>query len=315
MTKVAVTSKSFSKNTQLREALLKKYPSATFNDAGVNFTQETLITFLKGHDKAIVGLEKINAQVLEAIPELKHISKYGVGLDNIDFKALLAKDVLLSWTGGVNRRGVAELALCFMISAIRGVGLTNKKILNGTWVQHIGLGLREVKVGLVGLGHIGQELAPILRFMGVEVWAHDINDRKEFADKHGVKLTSLEDILHNCELISLHIPHTEKTHMLINHERLSWMKKGSFLINTSRGGIVDEEALYHHLTEGQLAAAAFDVFLEEPCHNMKLLSLENFLATSHIAGSARESVLAMGMAAINGLESGKKAEYQNFFSY
>ena len=314
-TKVAVTSKSFSKNPFLREALLKVYPNSKFNDQGLNFTNETLIEFLKGYDKAIIGLEKINSEVLEALPNLILVSKYGVGLDNMDLKALLQKDVLLSWTGGVNRRGVAELALCFMINVIRGVNLTNKKLLGGTWAQHIGFGLREVKVGLIGLGHIGQELAPILRFMGVEVWAYDIMDKNEFASRHGIKFASFEDVLKNCDVVSLHIPHTEKTHLIMNDTRLKIMKKGSFLINTSRGGIVDEEALYENLISGHLAAAAFDVFMEEPCRDEKLLNLENFLATSHIAGSSRESVIAMGLAAIEGLEKGKKAEHSNFFNF
>lgn len=309
--KIAVTSKSFSKNEVLRNELLTRFQEVRFNDEGKVFTPESLADFLKDADRAIVGLEKINLPLLQRLPNLKLVSKYGVGLDNIDLAALREKNVQLSWTGGVNRRGVAELAISFMINLIRGVSLSHRNLLGGKWETHIGFGLREMKVGIVGLGHVGQELAHLLRLMGVEVVAHDCMDKSLV----GFPMLPLNQLLAECDIVSLHIPHDDKTHHLFDETKLKMMKKGSFLINTARGGIVDEKALFQVLQQGHLRGAAFDVFAEEPVTSHALLALPNFLATPHIAGSAQESVLAMGRAAIEGLSGGKEAIRANFFNY
>jgi phosphoglycerate dehydrogenase-like enzyme len=300
--RVAVCSRSFSKNPLLRAELLARYPDVTFNDAGVQLHGDTLVDFLKGHHKAITALEVIDAQVLARLPELEVIGKYGVGLDMIDLAAMRAHGKRLGWTGGVNRRSVSELVIAFAIVMLRHVPAANREILSGVWRQHVGGNLTGRTVGIVGCGHIGKDLAPLLKAFGCRVLANDIVDFPEFYSLHGVEPVSLAALLERSDIVTLHVPLNASTRGLLSAERLASMKPGSLLINAARGGLVDERALKRLLLEKHLAAAAFDVFEEEPPKDAELLALPNFLATPHIGGSAAEAMLAMGRAAIEGLD-------------
>lgn len=313
---IAVTSRSFSLDPFLREKLLEKHPHARFNDEGKSLGGDELVAFLKGATKAIVALEKITTEVTEQLSDLKLISKYGVGLDNIDFKALEKRKIQLAWTGGVNKRSVAELALHFILGTVRGSFHSHHDMQSNHWVQFKGRNLTGKTVGLLGLGHVGKELIHLLKPFSVKILIYDINDRSDFCQQHGItQVRSLDDLLPQVDILSIHIPHTSLTHHLMDSKRLNAMKKGSFLVNTARGGLVDEQALYTALKEGHLASAAFDVFEIEPFTNQNLKSLRNFYFTSHIGGSSIESVHAMGLAAIDGLDQGKTAVPENFFDY
>jgi phosphoglycerate dehydrogenase-like enzyme len=299
--KVAVLSRSFSRHPILRGEMAAQYENVTFNDTGRTLAGDELIGFLKGHDSAIVALEKITASVFEALPELRVIGKYGVGLDNVDLRAAAAHGVKVGWTGGVNRRSVAELALCFIIAAFRGVSISQSEIRGGIWRQYLGRQISDATVGLLGCGHVGKELGRMLRALGVRVLAHDIRDISDYCAETGVESVGLEALLAQSDAISLHVPSTPDTANVINATRLAAMRRGAVLVNTARGGLVDELALKAALQEGQLSAACFDVFATEPPQDVELLNLPNFLATAHIGGSANEAVVAMGRAAIAGL--------------
>lgn len=314
-TQIAVASRSFSQDKFLRDSLLSRYSNVRFNDLGKSLSGDELVQFLNGAEKAIIALEKINDSILKNLPELKLISKYGVGLDNISFSDLEKNNVLLAWKGGVNKTSVAELALHFMLGTVRGSFHSHHDIQNGNWYQFKGHNLSGKTVGLLGLGHVGQELVRILKPFNVKILAFDVHDKKEFCDQHSVtQVKDLETLLTASEVVSVHLPHTSKTHNLLNAHRLKIMKKGSFLVNTARGGIVDEEALCEALQD-HLASAAFDVFEKEPFENETLKKLPNFYYTSHIGGSSIESIHAMGLSAIEGLENGKIARPENFFDY
>lgn len=303
MSRVCIASRSFSRHPVLRAEVLERYPDATFNDAGESLKGARLIEFLTGHDKAVIALEKIDGTVLDAVPELKAIAKYGVGFDGIDLHALIARGVQLGWTGGVNRRSVAELVIAFAISMLRLVPVANAEVRAGTWRQLVGRQLSDCTVGIVGCGHVGRELAQMLRAgFGCEVLANDIADHGEFYAAHGIVAADLDTVLANSDVLSLHLPFDITTENILNAERLAAMKPGAVLVNTARGGLVDETALKAALQSRHLAAAAFDVFAAEPPADTELLGLENFLATPHIGGSAEEAILAMGRAAIRGLE-------------
>lgn len=315
-TQVAVASRSFSQDAFLRGQLLAKYPNAKFNESGKSFHGEELVEFLRGSTKAIIALEKVNASVLRELPELKLISKYGVGLDNIYFEELRKHNVQLAWKGGVNRRSVAELALHFILGTVRGSFHSHHDIQNGNWYQFKGFNLTGKTVGIVGLGHVGQELTPMLKPFGVKILAYDIHNRASFCAQNGItQVSSLKELLAQSDVVTIHIPHTSKTHMMFNEEMMANMKPGSFLINTARGGIVDETVLYKKLQDKSIASAAFDVFQEEPFINEELKKLPNFYFTSHIGGSSIESIHLMGLAAIDGLDLGKEAIPANFFDY
>lgn len=300
--KVAVCSRSFSRNLVLRAELLARYTDVTFNDAGVQLAGKSLIDFLAGHDKAITALEVIDESVLAALPYLQVISKYGVGVDMIDMAAMRRHAKRLGWTGGVNRRSVSELVIAFAIALLRHVPAANREVVSGTWRQHVGGYLSGRVVGIIGCGHIGKDLVQLLRAFDCRILAHDIRNYAEFYTANGVEAVGLGELLSRSDIVTLHVPLDSSTQGMLDAHRLALLKPTAVLINAARGGLVDEDALKAMLKGKQLAAAAFDVFAVEPPLDRELLELPNFFATPHIGGSAVEAVLAMGRAAIEGLE-------------
>jgi len=303
MTKVTVLSRSFSRHPVLRAELLARYPDASFNDAGVSLSGEELIKALRGHQKAIVALEPISADVLDAVPELRVIAKYGVGFDKIDLAALITRDVSLGWAGGVNRRSVAELVIGFALSMLRKLPEANDAVCNDNWHQIVGRQLSDCTIGIIGCGHVGQDLGRILRTgFDCRVLAHDIQDHPTYYTETGVMPSSLDALLREADVISVHLPHDTSTANILDATYLSMIKASAILINTARGGLVDEMAIKQMLKAGTLAGAAFDVFACEPPEDQELLDLPNFFATPHVGGSTQESILAMGRTAIDGLD-------------
>ena len=301
-TKVAVCSRSFSRNPVLCAELLARYTQVTFNDVGAQLAGDSLVDFLKGHEKAITALEVIDDYVLSRLPDLQVIGKYGVGLDMIDLAAMRAHGKRLGWTGGVNKRSVSELVISFAIAMLRHVMAANREVLAGTWRQHVGGYLSGRTVGVIGCGHIGKDLVSLLKPFGCPVLVHDIVDYPEFYARHAIEPVTLEELLARSDVVTLHVPLDDSTRELLSAERLALLRPTAILINTARGGLVDEIALKKMLQNQRLAAAGFDVFAQEPPQDAQLLSLPNFLATPHIGGSAAEAILAMGRAAINGLD-------------
>jgi D-3-phosphoglycerate dehydrogenase len=302
-TPVAVTSRSFSRHEILRAELLDRYERVTFNDAGVALAGDALVRFLSGHAKAITALEWLDDAVFAALPELKVVSKYGVGIDMLDLDAMARRGVSLGWTGGVNRRSVAELVVAFAITLLHNVPAALDEVRQGLWRQLTGRQLSGRTVGIIGCGHVGKDVAVLMRGFGCRVLAHDIVDCPAFCARHGVEWSTLDALLESSDVVTVHLPLDASTRGLLDHRRLERMKAGAILINTARGGIVDEAALKRLLLDGRLAGAAFDVFASEPPDDPALIALPNFLATPHIGGSTEEAILAMGRAAIAGLDS------------
>lgn len=299
---VAVCSRSFSKNEILRQELVNLYPNAKFNDTGKQLEGDELIEFLRGYSKAITALETINDYVLSRLPELKVIGKYGVGLNMIDMNAMRKYGVRLGWTGGVNRRSVSELAVSFMIQLLRNIRQSNQDLLNSLWQQQVGGLLTNRTIGVVGCGNIGKDLIKILSQWGCNFLSYDILTFPDFYERYKVIPVDLSTLIQQSDIVTLHLPLDKSTKNIISRKLLSQMKKNALLINTARGGLVDEDALKDALLSNKIAGAAFDVFAEEPPKKLDLISLPNFLATSHIGGSSLESILAMGRSAIRGLE-------------
>ncbi|HEB78881.1 MAG TPA: phosphoglycerate dehydrogenase [Rhodospirillales bacterium] len=302
MSRIAVTSRSFSKHPVLREELLKHYGDVIFNDAGAKLAGNGLIAFLEGRGKAITALEKFDGGVFSALPELTVISKYGVGLDMIDLQAMAKHGVKLGWTGGVNKRSVSELVISFAVALLRYVPELNAEVKKGVWRQRTGRQLSGQTVGIVGCGHIGKDLIRLLQPFGCRTLAHDIRNFPEFYEETQTEPAGLEELLKTADIVTLHLPLDSTTQNILSAERLSWMKPDAILINAARGGLVDEAALKTLLYENRIAGAAFDVFATEPPEDSDLLNLPNFLVTPHIGGSSAEAILDMGRAAIKGLD-------------
>ena len=305
--KVAVTSRSFSRNSVLREELLQKYSNVKFNDEGLKLEGDMLVDYLKGCQKAITALEVIDDSLLSKLPELKVISKYGVGLDMIDMQAMQKHNVKLGWTGGVNRRSVSELVISFAIALLRHVPASHREVLSGTWKQHIGGHLSGRTVGIIGCGYVGQDLVKMLQPFECPILVNDIKSYKSFYEKYDIKAVEKEELLAESDIVTLHTPLDDSTRNMLTAERMSLMKSNAILINVARGGLVDENALKKMLMNEKLGGAALDVFLIEPPQDKELLKLSNFIVTPHIGGSANEAIVEMGIAAIDGLEKNSDA--------
>jgi D-3-phosphoglycerate dehydrogenase len=286
----------------LRAELLERYSQVRFNDDGQVLHGASLVDFARGHRKLITALERVDDAILERLPELEVISKYGVGIDMLDVRAMARRGVRLGWTGGVNRRSVAELALGFMLALLRQVPAANLDLRAGRWQNRLGRQLTGLTVGIVGCGHVGKDLARLLRPFQCRILAHDLLEFPEFYAEYGIEPAALSDLLRRADVVTLHVPFDASTANLLSAGRLALMKRDAVLINTARGGIVDEAAVKRMLIDGALAGAAFDVFAIEPPADPELLQLPNVLATPHIGGSSAEAVLAMGRAAIAGLD-------------
>ena len=302
MTCIAVAARSFTRNPVLRIELAEKYPNVTFSESARLLDGAALVKFLRGHDRAIIGLERIDESVLAELPELKIISKYGVGLDGIDLEAVARHDVKLAWTGGVNRRSVSELTLAFAIALVHRVPETSVALRAGEFQKLAGRQLTGRTVGIIGCGFVGKDLVALLAPFGCRILAHDIRDYSDYYATNGVEAVNLDRLLAESDIVTLHVPLDDSTRGMIGQAQLGRMQKGAFLINAARGGLVDEAALVDALTGGHLAGAACDVFQLEPDANPDLLALPTFLGTPHIGGSTAEAQLAMGRAAIAGLE-------------
>ena len=305
---VAVASHSFPKSQTLREELLARYPGSTFNETGRPLGRDALIAFLRGHAKAITGLETLDDAVFDALPDLRVVSKYGVGLDMIDLEAARRHGVAIRWTPGVNRQAVAELTIGFMIALCRSIVPLALDVREGVWRQPGGgRQLSSAVIGVLGCGHVGQQVARLCRAFGATVLAHDVRAYDEFYREYGVQPVAFSALLEQSDIVTVHVPLDASTRGLIGAHELSSMKRAAYLVNTARGGIVDESAVAAALVERRLAGAAFDVFTAEPPVNRELLRAPNFIGTPHIGAGTHDAVLAMGRAAIAGLDDGPEA--------
>jgi len=301
--RIAVCSRSFSRHSRLREALKSQFRDVKFNDEGKALSGDSLIEFLGDCDMAITALEKIDEYVVSQLPRLKRISKYGVGLDMIDLEALKRHGKQLAWKPGVNRRSVAELALTMMLSIIRRIPESQARIASGNWVQTVGNTLSGKTIGIVGCGNIGQDLFSLLKPFECQILVNDINESYDFFSMNDLEVTPLPQLLSQSDIVTLHLPLDELTKHILSRDRLREMKIGSVLINTARGGLIDEDALFEGIQEGRVVGAGLDVFEEEPPFSSRLLACPQVFPTAHIGGSAEEAILAMGMAAIRGLSA------------
>jgi len=301
---VAVASSSFSRNSTLRQELTLRYPLSRFNDTNRVLAGSELAAFLRGHTKAITGLDVLSDAVFRAVPELRVVSKYGVGLDMIDLDAARRHGVSVRWTPGVNRQAVAELTIALMIGLCRAIVPLARELSEGTWRRPGGRQLSSAVVGVLGCGAVGQTVARLCHAFGATVLAHDIRAYVDFYLETGVAPVSLERLLGESDIVTIHLPLDASTRGLIDARALARMKPSAFLVNTARGGIVDETALEAALREQRLAGAAADVFSVEPPVDAALLRLPNFIGTPHIGAATEEAALAMGRAAIAGLDGG-----------
>ena len=299
--RVAVTPPAFCKSQSLKTELLGHFPNAVFNEKDRYLSGPDLVDFLTDADAALIGRDPINTELIRSLPKLRMISKYGVGLDNLDPEALSRARIELRVTSGTNRRSVAELALGFMIGLCHNMSSGSEELKSGSWRREGGQELTGKSIGIIGCGNVGQELVRLLQPFQCKIWVRDIADRSGFCREFGAVETEFDEIIEEADIITLHVPLTENTENLIDKSVLAKMKPSAFLVNTSRGRVVHQGDLHQALVSGEIAGAGLDVFWEEPPVETEFLQLPNLMVTPHIGGNSREAVEAMGRAAIQNL--------------
>ncbi len=268
--------------------------------AGIGFSEvsrardlrrnEQLIEALAGADAVIAGAEPYTPRVIDALPALRAISRSGVGFDAIDLAACDRAGIAVCTTPGVNHHSVAEHAFALLFGIARGFPLTDRRVREGKWKRVTGPRVMGSTLGIVGLGRIGQAVATRAIGVGMKVLAYEPQPNAEFLAKWPIEIVSLDELLARSDYVSIHSPLTPETRHLINAKTLAKMKPGSVLLNTARGGLVDEAALCDALRSGHLRAAGLDVFEVEPLPlDSPLLSFDNVLLAGHVAGMDNES--------------------------
>lgn len=301
--KIVVTANAFSKNEVLVNHLIQTFDDCeiVFNTSG-RYSKEELISNLQDADGAIVGLDKIDESILSDCKHLKVISKYGVGLDNINLEDCKKYNVKVGWTGGVNKLSVAEMTLGYMLMLCRNLFTTSNELKNGIWNKSGGFQLSGKKIGIIGVGHIGKEVIRLLKPFNCEILVNDIINQDEFYKENNLIEVSKEEIFKTCDIVTIHTPFNNTTNNLIDKKVFEMMKNSSFIINSARGGIINENDLKYALQNKLIAGASIDAYAEEPPTDKELLVLPNLICTPHIGGNANEAVEAMGMSAIEHLK-------------
>ena len=299
--KVVVTPPAFYKSEALRLKLSSLFPNTVYNQNTDYLSGEELMEFLKDADAAIIGRDPVTQDTLNALPQLKMISKYGVGLDNVDLNAIKKSGIEFSITTGVNKRSVAELTLSFMIGLCHNIFISAERVKRGEWIREGGRNLSGKTIGIIGCGNVGKEVVKILKPFGCKILINDIEDRSKFCLKQGAIESSFELLIKESDIVSLHVPLTNLTRNMINKNVLKDMKVNAFLINTSRGPVVNPSDLHRALVSKEILGAALDVFCSEPPDDIEFLKLPQLMVTPHIGGNSIEAVEAMGQAAIDNL--------------
>lgn len=265
-----------------------------FNDTGKTFTEEQMIEMAKDVDGIIVGIDPITEDVIENAKNLKAISKYGVGMDNIDLEKAKEKGIKIKNTPGTNNISVAELAIGLMFDLARNISINVNKVKNNMWERVKGVELTGKNLGIVGCGSIGKKVVKRARGLKMSVLIYDpFFDDYQLIEDEKINQVKKEVLFEKSDFISLHLPLNSETKNIISKEELIKMKDSTFLINTARGGLIDEQALLWALENEIIAGAACDVFSEEPPGNHLLLEFDNFLLTPHMGANTKESVMRM----------------------
>lgn len=270
------------------------------NPQGRLLTEEELAALAEGALGLIVSTEPVTAAVMDrAGSALRVIARYGSGTDNVDVAAATERGIVVTNTPGANDVAVAELTLGLMLALARRIPAAHDAVRRGRWERPVGTELRGKRLGLIGLGRIGLEVAKLARAMGMEVTYYDVMRRPEEERRWDLTFAPLTEVVAQADVISVHVPLTPATHHLIGARELSRVKPGALLINTARGGVVDEVALLAALENGRLAGAALDVFEREPPPaDHPLLGHPKVIHTPHMGARTQEAVARMAEGAV-----------------
>ena len=294
--RVLVTPATFGAyDKQLCQELEEAVGEVIYNDRGRALTSDELKVLLPGCDGFIAGLDQVDRAALESADRLEVIARYGVGVDNVDLETAREKGITVTNTPHANSVSVAELTIGLMISLARSIPEAAGLVRNGNWPRLRGKSLEGKVIGLMGFGSVGQEVARRLQSWQTVVLANDPFVDEDLARPLDVRMVGLEELIHEADFLSLHLPLTIETRHMADADFFSRMKRGAYFINTARGELVDEEAMLRALDSGQLGGAALDVYAEEPPAADSAIRLHpHVMATPHCGAHTDGAASGMG---------------------
>lgn len=303
MKKILITPRSFAKynKEEIIQLLIAHGIEAEFNPVGQILSEDQLKEHLFDKDGVILGVDPLTKQVLAKAPHLKAVAKYGVGIDNIDLDYAKEHHIAVSRTVHANSNAVADYTFALLMSVSRRVVEINDGCKNGDWTKKVGLDVYGKKIGVLGLGDIGRGVVKRAKGFGMTVYGYDLYLDADYIKQNEIHFTTIAEIFKECDFITLHLPLTEKTQHLVNAELLATAKENLVLVNTARGGIVDETALYEACLNKEIFGAGIDVFETEPPEHSKLLELDNIVVGSHTAASTVGATEQMSLMAANNI--------------
>ena len=283
-----------------------------FNPIGKPLSEDDLIPLLKDCDGCIAGLDNFTAKVIESAPKLKVISRYGVGVDQVDLAAAKAKNIIVCNTPGANTQAVADLTFALLLATARKVPILDKKTRDGQWPRSNGIELYGKTLGILGLGAIGKAVAHRASGFSMKIISYDPYIDREYAESNNITSADFDTVIAEADFLSLHCPLATETKHIISADVMKSMKKGTFIINTARGGLIDEDAAYEFLKSGHLGGMGLDVYEIEPPTKSPLFELENVVLAPHTASHTAEAIEAMASMSVQNLIdvlSGKDCQY------
>ncbi len=298
--RILVTPTSYGKyDKNLKLKLEEMVKEVVYNTKGKPLSSDELASIIGDFDGMIAGLDEIDENVISKAKNLKVISRYGSGYDRVDIEAAKKTGIYVTNTPGANAISVAELTIGLAIAATRSIPYANIETKKGKWPRLKGITLQGKMFGLIGLGNIAKEVVLRLKGFNCKLVTYHPHRNPEFEGEHNIEYCSLNNLLGKSDFVSLHVPVLSTTSKMVNKDFLKKMKKGSILINTSRGELIDEDALYESLKSGHLRAAALDAFSKEPPnHDNPLLSLPQVIVTPHMGAGTDMAANEMGRIAM-----------------
>ena len=298
--RLLVTPTSYGKNEpRLKTELEQLAGSVAYNPTGKPLSSPEVAALIAGVDGYIAGLDIIDRPALEKADRLKVIARYGVGVDQVDLEAAREKGIIVTNTPGANSVSVAELALGLMLALARQIPEAVQSVQQGKWPRYAGVSLEGKTVGILGLGAIGKQLARRLAGFDCTILAYDPFADENFVEEYRIELAPMDMLIARSDFVSLHLPLLPETRGLVNDAFLARMKKGAFLINTTRGEVIDEAALLRALESGHLRGVGLDAFTVEPPETSNpLLHLPQVIATPHLGAQTDGATSNMGWFAM-----------------
>lgn len=256
----------------------------------IPYSRERMMEEIVDADAWIVGLESADKELLEKATKLKVVAKHGVGVDNIDIEAASALGIAVTNAPGTNNDAVADLAFGLMLSVARSIPEANNLVKNQKWGRFDGVSVWGKTLGVIGLGAIGKGVAKRASGFQMKVLGYDVSQSAPDEKELNIERVTLEELLKNSDYISLHVPLNKHTEGLIGESAFEIMKSNAILINTARGGVIDEKALYEALTQNKIRGCGLDVFEQEPPVYPELMSCNNLVVSPHIGAYTNEAV-------------------------